>query len=64
MEKTDAEVAVLEQDMAPLDLHLSTCKQDLKCVLVALFEYVFINRIIHRSIKQLVIKNIKQKGSS
>ena len=39
MEKTDAEVAVLEQDMAPLDLHLSTCKQD---VLVALFEYVFI----------------------
>ena len=33
------EVAVLEQDMAPLDL---TCKQDLKCVLVALFEYVFI----------------------
>ena len=42
MEKTDAEVAVLEQDMAPLNLHLSTCKQDLKCVLVALFEYVFI----------------------
>ena len=37
VEKTDAEVAVLEQDMAPLDLHLSTCKQDLKCVLVALF---------------------------
>ena len=60
VEKTDAEVAVLEQDMAPLDLHLSTCKQDLKCVLVALFH----NRIVHRSIKQLVIKNIKQKGSS
>ena len=61
MEKTDAKVAVLEQDMAPLDLHLSTCKQDLKCVLVALFDH---NRIVHRSIKQLVIKNIKQKGSS
>ena len=42
VEKTDTEVAVLEQDMAPLDLHLSTCKQDLKCVLVSLFEYVFI----------------------
>ena len=41
VEKTDAEVAVLEQDMAPSP-HLSTCKQDLKCVLVALFEYVFI----------------------
>ena len=42
VEKTGAEVAVLEQDMAPLDLHLSICKQDLKCVLVALFGYVFI----------------------
>ena len=43
MEKTDAEVAyILEQDMAPLDLHISTCEQDLKCVLVALFEYEFI----------------------
>ena len=50
MEKTDA---VLQQDMAPSDLPLSTCKQDLKCVLVALFEYVFI-------IEQLV-KNIKAK---
>ena len=59
MEKTDAEVAVLEKDMAPLDLHLSTCKQDLKCVLVALFD--FHNRIVHISIKLLVIKNIKQK---
>ena len=40
MEKTDAEVAyILEQDMAPLDLHISTCEQE---VLVALFEYEFI----------------------
>ena len=42
VEKTDAEITALEQDMAHLDLHLSTCKQDLKCVLVALSEYVFI----------------------
>ena len=35
--------AVLEQDMASLNIHLSTCKQDLKCVLVALFEYVIID---------------------
>ena len=42
MEKTDTEVADLKQDMAPLDLHFSTCKQDLECVLVALFDYVFI----------------------
>ena len=32
------EVFVLEQDVAPLDLYLSTCKQDLKCVLVPRFE--------------------------
>ena len=51
MEKTDAEVAVLEQDMAPLDLPLSTCKKDLKCVLVALFQYA-----VHGFMKQLVIK--------
>ena len=42
VEKNDAEVAVLEQDMAPLDLHLSSFMQDLKCVLVARFENVFI----------------------
>ena len=37
VEKKDVEVAVLEQDLAPLDL-----SGDLKCVLVALLEYVFI----------------------
>ena len=42
VEKTDTKVAVLELDMAPWGLHLSTCKQDFECVLVALFECVFI----------------------
>ena len=37
VEKTDAEVAVLEQDMTPLDLRLSTCKQDLKWHCLSMF---------------------------
>ena len=57
--KLTQKLLFLNKTWAPLDLHLS--KQDLKCVLVALLEYVFI-RIVHRSITQLVIKNMKQKG--
>ena len=56
------EVAVLEQDTALGSLPQYLYKQDLKCVLVALFEYVLI--IVHRSIKQPVINNKKQTGSS
>ena len=40
MEKIGAEIAVLEKDMTPLDLHASTFKQHLKCMLATLFEYV------------------------
>ena len=57
--KTDTEV---EKDMAPLDIHFSTCKQNLKCVLVMLLSK-FHDGIVHTFIKHLVI-SMKHKSSS